>query len=184
MTTPLEEAIGFLERFGFFSVLLPFLLVFTIVYALLEKTKIFGMQKIGDKDYPKKNLNAMVAFVVALLVVSAKDIVLALQTSLPNIVMLLIVILAVLVGVGMFWSGEKEFNMFEKLPKLSYALIAFVIIVLAGIFLDSFGVLNNVLGFFYTNYDRPIVTSIGLLIVVAIVIWLIVREPKGKGGSG
>ncbi len=184
MTTPLDEAIRFLERFGFFSVLLPFLLVFTVVYALLEKTKIFGTQKIDDKEYPKKNINAMVAFVIALLVVSAKSIVGALQTSLPNVVMLMIVILAVLVAVGMFWSGEKEFNMFEKLPVLSKWLIGIVILVLIGIFLSSFGALNNVLEFFYRNYDRPVVTSIALLIVVAIIIWLIVREPGKKKEGG
>src|SRR3989344_8759993 len=181
MVTPLEEAIGFLDRFGFFRVILPFLLVFTVVYALLEKTKIFGTQKHGDKELPRKNMNAMVAFVIGLLVVSARDVVTALQTSLPNVVMLIIVILAVLIGIGMLWSGEKEFNLFEKLPKLSYVLIAVILFVLLAIFLDSFGVLNNVFDFFNKNYDRPVVTSIGLLIVVAIIMWLIIREGKTGG---
>ena len=184
MVTPLEDAIGFLERFGFFRVILPFLLVFTVVYALLEKTKIFGMQEINDKKYPRKNINAMVAFVIALLVVSARNVVTALQTSLPNVVMLIIVILAILIGVGMFWSGEKEFSLFDKLPKLSYVLIAIVILILVGIFLDSFGALKNVLNFFRFNYDRPVVTSIALLIVVAIIIYLIVRNGGEKKAGG
>jgi len=181
MVSPLEEAIRFLERFGFFSVILPFLLVFVVVYGLLEKTKIFGTQKIDDKEYSRKNINAMVAFVIGLLVVAARPIVTALQTSLPNVVMLIIILLAVLVAIGMFWSGEKEFSLFKELPKLSYVLIVVIILILVGIFLQSFGALSNVLEFFYRNWDRPMVTSIGLLIIVAIIIWLIVRE--GKGGK-
>ena len=43
----------------------PFLLVFFIIFALLEKTKIFGTDK--------KQLNALVAFVIGLIFVAAVD---------------------------------------------------------------------------------------------------------------
>ncbi|MBM3199831.1 hypothetical protein FJZ53_02750, partial [Candidatus Woesearchaeota archaeon] len=68
--SPLGGAIEFLKEFGFFDVVLPFLLVFTIVFAVLEKTKIFG----GGKE-SKKNINAMIAFVFALFFVSATNLV-------------------------------------------------------------------------------------------------------------
>ena len=40
--TAFTGVLSFLERFGFYDIVLPFLLVFTIVFAVLEKTKILG----------------------------------------------------------------------------------------------------------------------------------------------
>ena len=63
--------IGFLNKLGVYDVILPFLLVFTIVFAILEKTKILGIDKIDGKELGKKNINAMVAFVIAFLVIAS-----------------------------------------------------------------------------------------------------------------
>src|SRR3989344_2060049 len=62
--TVLGDAVKLLQDFGFFDVILPFLLVFTVVFGILEKTKIFGTE--GEKGHPKKNIDAMVAFVIAI----------------------------------------------------------------------------------------------------------------------
>ena len=69
MASTLNNAIQFFRDFGLFDVVLPFLLVFTIMFAILEKTKILGTE---DKEghVSKKNLNSMVSFVVAMLVVT------------------------------------------------------------------------------------------------------------------
>ena len=42
--TALGSAIDFLKDFGFFDVILPFLLVFSILFGILEKTKVFGVE--------------------------------------------------------------------------------------------------------------------------------------------
>ena len=76
MPSPLEIAVNFLKDFGFFDVVLPFLLVFTIVFAVLEKTLILGKE---ENNKPKKNIDAMVAFSIALFVVAASNIVDVLQ---------------------------------------------------------------------------------------------------------
>ena len=39
------EAIQFLAKLGIYDVVLPFLLVFTIVFAIMEKTKLLGTEK-------------------------------------------------------------------------------------------------------------------------------------------
>ncbi|MBI2652090.1 hypothetical protein HYX00_01375, partial [Candidatus Woesearchaeota archaeon] len=57
----LEGFIEVLDRWRVADVLLPFLLIFVIVFAILQKTKILGDSK--------KNLNVVVAIVVGLLVV-------------------------------------------------------------------------------------------------------------------
>ena len=63
-TTGFRGVIVFLEKLGVYDVVLPFLLVFTIVFAILEKTRVLGTDDIDGKPWPKKNLNAVVAFVV------------------------------------------------------------------------------------------------------------------------
>ena len=54
MVSPLESAINFFKEFGLFSVVLPFLLVFTIVFAILEKTKVLGTEGKKDEEHPKR----------------------------------------------------------------------------------------------------------------------------------
>ena len=65
-----RESIEFLAKLGVYDVVLPFLLVFTIVFAILDKTKMLGVEKgKDDREYTKKNLNAMIAFVMGFFVV-------------------------------------------------------------------------------------------------------------------
>jgi len=52
MASPFRNTLDFFDNIGIFDVVLPFLLVFTIVFALLERTKVFGVEEIeGKKDY-------------------------------------------------------------------------------------------------------------------------------------
>ena len=88
MVSPLEGSLEFLEAFGFFNVVLPFLLVFTLIFAILEKTRILGT----EDGKSRKNLNAMLSFVFALFVVATKEIVLAIRGSLPQVALILIIV--------------------------------------------------------------------------------------------
>jgi hypothetical protein len=45
MASTLSNALEFFRDFGFFDVLLPFLLVFTVVFAVLQKTEVLGKDK-------------------------------------------------------------------------------------------------------------------------------------------
>ena len=88
MASPLQNSIEFFREFGLFDVVLPFLLVFTIIFAILEKTRILGTVKIKGDEVPNKNLNSMVSFVVALLTVATANVVRTINESLPNVVLL------------------------------------------------------------------------------------------------
>ena len=100
MTTPLGQAVQFLKDFGLFDVVLPFLLVFSIVFAILEKTMILGSEKVGDKTIPKRTINTMVAFVVGMIVISMNEVVNAINEALPNVVLLLVILISFLMLVG------------------------------------------------------------------------------------
>jgi len=125
-TNPLTGAIEFLKEFGFYDVVLPFLLVFTITFAILEKTKLFGTE---DKK-PKKNIDAMIAFVIALFFVATTELVSGTQEFLPNIVVLLITLMSFMMLVGFFYA-DKEFSFEQhKFWKVFLTIIFFIGIVL------------------------------------------------------
>src|SRR3989338_8661152 len=118
-----RSAIGFLGKLGVYDVILPFLLVFTIVFAILEKTKILGMEKVGEREITKKNLNAMVAFVVAFLVIASTQLVAVINEVMANIVLLLILAISFLLLVGVFF-GSKEFTLKDYPGWITFFMVA------------------------------------------------------------
>ena len=95
--------INVLGQIGIYDVVLPFLLVFTIVFAVLEKTKILGVEKYQGEVYPKKQLNAITAFVIAFLVIASTRLVSLINEALANTVILLILSVMFLLLIGSFY---------------------------------------------------------------------------------
>ena len=104
MASVLRGTIEFLQDFGLFDVVLPFLLIFAIIFAILEKTLILGKESDGG---PKKNLNSIVALVIALLFVSANKAVNIISTALPNIALMIVIAVSFLMMLGVFWKTEE-----------------------------------------------------------------------------
>ena len=77
MASELTDFINNLENLGFYDVALPFILVFTLIFAILQKIKIFGENS--------KNFNAVIALAMALLVVRQVSIVEIMNQFLPQI---------------------------------------------------------------------------------------------------
>jgi hypothetical protein len=166
--TALDAAFDFLQRFGLFKWILPFLLVFTVVFAILEKTRILGTEGTGKDAQPKKNLDAMVAFTIALLVVIATEIVGIINTALPRVVLLLIVSLSFLLLVGIFFKPGED--LYERLK--GGWNTAFMIGVLEAPSGDSW--LRYTFDFVLDFWSGAVVGSIVVLIVVIIAIFIIV----------
>ncbi len=191
--TVLGGVLGFFRELGVYDVLLPFILVFTITFAILERTKLFGTEKFKEKDYTKKNLNAMVAFVVAFLVVASSKLVSAITKISSEIVILLLLLVFFLMLVGSFYSKEeieKKGVSLEKGWRTAFMFVMAVAIVI--IFLDAvtaadgrtwLEVFWDWLSQFYTN---AAVAAIVLIVAVILFMYWIMREPKkeeeSKGG--
>jgi hypothetical protein len=111
MASTFRDAISFLDNLGIYDVVLPFLLVFTTIYAILEKSKIFGVEKVGDVEITRKNLNSMFAFVVAFFVVASTQLVAAINEAVANIALLLLLGVCFLLLVGTFHTGKDEFKL-------------------------------------------------------------------------
>src|SRR3989338_457105 len=94
-----QDFLAGLEDIGFYEVALPFLLVFTITFAILQKIKIFG-----EKG---KNFNAVIAVVMAFLVVRSQAIVEVMNTFLPQISLISIIIVVTLLLIGILLNKEN-----------------------------------------------------------------------------
>ncbi|MDO8660900.1 MAG: hypothetical protein Q7K43_03355 [Candidatus Woesearchaeota archaeon] len=130
MASVLGDAILFLNHLGIYDVILPFLLVFTIVFAILERTKIFGL----ENNKTKKNLNSMVAFVMAFFVIASAQLVEAITTISSHVVLLLMLSVLFMMLVGSF-SDPKEVFRLEGGWHSGFVWIMFIGIV--GIFLNA-----------------------------------------------
>jgi hypothetical protein len=186
MVSPLEVAIKFLDDFGFFNVVLPFILVFAIVFAILEKTMILGSEGEKDKKKPRTSINSMVAFAVALFVVAATSVVSIIRESLPMIVLILIIVICFLLLAGSFMASE-EFS-FKDRPFWKVTLTAIMFIAVILVFM---GVIKTASGESWLSYawnymlktwaTGPVISGIVFLIVIVASIYFIVGlKPSGK----
>ena len=92
--------LNYLEDAGFFAYLLPFLLIFAIINAILKRTKIFGEDS--------KGINAIISLVVGLMALQLPMVTLFFSEIFPRLGIGLAVILALLILVGMFMDPEDK----------------------------------------------------------------------------
>lgn len=92
-----EAVLQLLHDFGFFGVVLPFLLIFSIFYAILSKTRVLGDPK---EDPWVKGTVTVISMVVSFLVISYTPVVNALQTLIPQAAFLLVVLMLFLMMVA------------------------------------------------------------------------------------
>lgn len=181
MVTPLSRGLEFLKDLGFYDIILPFLLIFTLVFGVLEKTKVFGT----TDNKPKTNINAMISFVIALFFVATPRLVEAVQISLPQISVLLVVLMCLLMLIGFIMSeSDKGFN-FEKHGFLKGFLIFSLVVGVMLIFLNAVGWWDefwDMLGFnFWTSTAG--MTLIFLGVVVGAIYFITSAKSTKSGGE-
>ena len=173
----LEGFVRTLDNWGLTDVMLPFLLIFVIIYAILQKTKILGEDK--------KNLNVVIAIVVALLVViphvtgrfpANTDPVLIINDSLPQVSIVLVAIVFLLILIGVF--GQDYVFLGVAMPGW-VTFISFVVILIifggaAGWWSGQFG--NTLENFFGTEGVALMI----MLLVFGIIIAWITHDSKDK----
>ena len=124
-----RNALDFFQEIGIYDVVLPFLLVFTIMFAILEKTRIFGYED-KEQKYTRKNLNSMVAFVTAFLIVASSKLVAIINQTVSQVVLLLLLAVLFLILIGVFLGDQElKFSMKDRW------FIFWAIFMLVGIFL-------------------------------------------------
>lgn len=190
-----ESLMRNLQNMGIYDILLPFLLIFTLVFAVLEKTKILGVKlnKNGDESKsPKTNLNTMVALVMGLAVViphatnsypHGRDVVDIINTALPGIAMLIVAIFSFILLLGL-WSGKQP--KFIKSNTIGGIVVIVMALAVIAIFVDSANVYRLPRWLWFLQ-DPSVQAGIIVIVVFAILVWFITRDttPKERtGGEG
>lgn len=169
----LEEFVRILDSWGLTDVMLPFLLIFVIIFALMAKTRVLGEDK--------KKYNLVVALVIGLLVViphvldyypPGGDVVEIMNNALPQVSIIAVAVIMLLILIGLF-GGEAKW-MGSSLSGW-IAILAFIIILI--IFGGSAGWWGN-WSWFQNFFGGETVAIIVMVLVFAIIVWWI------TGGEG
>ena len=174
--------LSFFDKIGLFDVVLPFLLVFTIVFAIFEKTKVFGTIQIEGKAYTRKNLNAMASFVIAFLVIASSELVEIITKVSSQMVILLFLSILFLLLIGSFMK-EGTGVFLEGGWKTLFIFIMFigiVLIYLGALKSDGRSWLERAWDFLSGTDASNAVGSIILVVIIVIFMIYIVREPEPK----
>ncbi|MDO8508872.1 MAG: hypothetical protein Q7S27_04275 [Nanoarchaeota archaeon] len=156
----------------FVQTILPFLLVFTLIFAVLEKTKILGEGK--------RQIDAIVALVIGLIFVSfggATDIVVRMIPIL-GIAVVVILIFMILFG---FAYQEGDFKMPDGL-KITLGILAGLLVI--GMVLILTGGIDYILGFIYSGSYPGLIMNIILIAVIVGAIVSVVWTGKGESSGG
>lgn len=182
------NAIEFMARLGVFDVVLPFLLVFTLMFAFLEKTKIFGTERyLSEEDgkhyvISRKNLNGMASFVIAFFVIASTQLVALINEITSRIVLVILLIFTFTLTVGAMDKQEKDgFYLKGGWKKMFYVI---VFIAIAVIFLEALGWLQAIYGWIGGIWTNEAGAAVLMVIIILIFMLYVMKSPDlGKKKS-
>lgn len=93
------EVIQSLERQGFYDVALPFILIFTLIFAILQKVEIFGSNS--------KKFDTMIALAIAFFTVRVESVIVLINTFLPKVSVVVLFLMILLIMLGIFGSKPE-----------------------------------------------------------------------------
>lgn len=159
--TMIYDVVDYLQDSGFFDYALPFLLVFAITFGILEKTSIFGST--GTEKKPRTNINAIVAALIGLYVVTSTPVVEKIFVFIPKVGLLLLIILAFLLMIGFFMGAEPKLTGGVFIIALIFALVATAWAISSGEDLGGFESWRDL----WDNYYQSIIV-IGIIVIAMV----------------
>jgi hypothetical protein len=181
----------FFDKLGIYDVVLPFLLTFSIFFAVLEKTKVLGTEKAdgphGGTEMTKKNLNAMVAFCGSFFVIASSRLVNIIHEGLANVVLLLLISVSFLLLVGVFYKDGEAVSLEGRWRTFMMILMFIgVVLIFAHAIQTEDGTpwLEYAYNYLVDNYDSTAVSAIILgIIVIGVMVWITKGEKSEKAKS-
>ena len=167
------------NNFGMLDALLPFLLIFVIVYAVLQKSNILGEGK--------RNFNVVVATVLSLMAViphvlgrypPGKDVIEIMNNALPQVTVVAVAIIMALLLIGIM-GGEAKWmggSLSGVIALLAFAIIIYVF----GAAAEWWENWPQKYGWWGSDTSSIII----IILVFAIVIWYITKEPSKADKAG
>jgi len=165
------------QNYIFSEFIIPFLLIFTIIFAILEKTKVLGDAK--------TQVNAIVSFVVGLIFVSVaypKDVV-------SNMILFLTVAIVVAFVAMMLWGfvsgGESKLLTGDGRNWVTWTIggiIALAVLIATVWATDlKMGVFEKL---FTQSWSNAFWTNLVFIIVIAVALAVVIKGGSSGGSSG
>ena len=161
------------EQAGIFSYVLPFLLIFAIVFGVLTRLNLFQGKK--EDGTTNRTINAIIALVVGLLALQFELVPIFFSEIFPRIGIALSIILAVLVLAGLFIDPDNRVFM--------NILMGVVLIVVAVVIYQSFGAFGFTTGYWFQAYWQDIILY-GVIIGALIAIVLSAKPKQNEPSVG
>jgi hypothetical protein len=166
---------SFLESYGVVDVLLPFILVFAIIFAVLQRIKILG---------DRKNINGILALVLALLFVVPHitgsyplgyDPVEVMNQTLPSIALVAVAAVMLLILMGIFGADFSA----SAAPIIAIVSIVFVVYIF-GAALELWNDPSDI----FRWWDAQTTELILIILVFGVIVWFITKEPSSERSQG
>ncbi len=169
-----QNAIYYLEYWGLTDVILPFILIFTIVFAVLQKAKLFGTES--------KKYNLIVSLAISLLVViphvtgrypPGADVIDIMNAAIPSVAIIIVAIIMFLILIGIF-GAEASWGGWMSGLVLIFSIIAVIWI---------FGKAADWWHYMPFWLSDPDVQALVIIILIfGIIIWFVTAEPGETKG--
>lgn len=161
----------FLQHPIFSQFVLPFLLIFFIIFAILEKTKLFGEDK--------KRLNALISFVIGLIFISIAFPALVIQNLILFLTIAIIIVFIVLLLWGFVFGNVKEGFKPEKWIKIVLGVLIGIAVIMGVLW--ATGLYANFSDFFMgKEWSNIFFTNFVFLIVIAIALAIVLSSKKSS----
>ncbi len=158
-----------LQHWLFTKFAFPFLLVFFILFAILEKTKIFGEDK--------KQLNALLSFVVSLIFVGAVFPKLVVENLILFLTVAIVIVFVGLLLWGFIIGGDAKIS--NDAVKWVFGVV--LVLILIGAVLWATGVSGTVFNFFTGGIlGKSFWTNLIFIIVIAAALAVVLKAGKGS----
>ncbi len=170
-----ENFVDWLIDMGVVDVLLPFLLIFAIIFAIMEKTKILGDER--------RQIHVVISLIISAIVViphvigaypSGADPIEIINRALPSVSLVLVAVIALLLLMGVFG---------QEWPGLHTAVFLFALIAVLWIFGSAAGWWGN-WDWIRVNIGEDAIAIVVVILVFAVLIWWITKPEEKTAGEG
>ena len=161
-----QETITQWEQIGVFDILLPLILVFTVVFAVLDRTNIFGKNK--------KSINAIVALVVSFLAMQNIYVTSFFKILFAQVALGIAILIAVIILTAMLMGGKDTHSWRFIITILGFVVFIWMFSRAADEYQRYYGI--YAFGIFTSDWWAMNASWIILLAFVAIVVGTVVSS--------
>jgi hypothetical protein len=161
--------VNFLLTGIFQDLILPFILIFALIFAILQKTRLLGEGV--------QQINAVIAFVIAGIFVAFSQYVVWLRSFTIFLAISLFILFAFMLIYGFTYAGKEGFTLSNEL-KILITTIAFIGVVIAALIIT--GTWDRVYQFFTESNTG---STVVVIIIIAAAITAVLYGGKKEGSK-